>query len=72
MTPPQITQSQITPPARRLRPFRRHLWETVTTSAMLIGFVMLMQPLWMALYTASFGVILFGVLGFVVASRLPE
>lgn len=60
------------PLARPLRPYSRRIWEPITVGAMLLGFVMLMQPLFLFLYTASFGVILFGVLGFVVASKLPE
>lgn len=58
------------PSSRRL--YSRHLWEPLTMWAMLVGFVMLLQPFFFALYSASFGVMLFGVLGFVIASRLPE
>ncbi|WP_310583898.1 hypothetical protein [Deinococcus sp.] len=47
----------------------------VKESSFTIGhgeFFMLLQPFFLALYSASFGVILFGVLGLVVASKLPE
>ena len=57
---------------RPLRFYSRRIWEPVTMAAMFAGFVMLLQPFLLALYTASFGVILFGVLGFMVASKLPE
>ena len=60
------------PPPRPLRPYSRRLWEPVTVGAMFVGFFMLLQPFFLALYSASFGVILFGVLGLVVASKLPE
>lgn len=79
-TPPQSALPVIppqdaalaTPPTRPLRPYSRRLWEPVTVGAMFVGFFMLLQPFFLALYSASFGVILFGVLGLVVASKLPE
>lgn len=52
-------------------PFRRRVWEPITLGAMLLGFALLLQPFSLALFSASFGVMLFGVLGYAIAGRLP-
>ena len=55
---------------RRL--FRRGPWEIAATITIAFGVVMLMQPLWMVLYTYSFAVILAGTVGFMIVSHFPE
>ena len=58
-------------PARR-RLFRRGPWENAATVLIVLGVVMLMQPVSAWLYGWSFGVILTGTLGFVIVSHFPE
>ncbi len=55
-----------------LHAFSRRIWEPITVGAMFLGFVMLLQPFFLVLFTHAFSVILFGVIGFTVASKLPE
>lgn len=52
--------------------FRRGPWENFATLLIAAGVVMLMQPLSMALFSESFGVILVGTVGFLVVSHFPE
>ena len=52
--------------------FRRGPWEVGATAVIGLGVVMLMQPLWLTLYTYSFVTILAGTLGFVIVSHFPE
>lgn len=49
----------------------RDTWETITTALIALGLVMLMQPWSIALYGYSFMVLLLGVIGFTIASKLP-
>ena len=51
---------------------RRGPWERVTTTLIGAGLAMLMQPWSMDLYRYSFTVLLAGVLGFTVATKLPQ
>jgi len=57
--------------ARLLR-FRRGPWEGLATLLIGAGVVMLMQPLFLGLYTYSFVTILAGTLMFVVVSHFPD
>ena len=57
---------------RRLATFRRGPWEWVATILIALGVVMLMQPLWLTLYTYSFLTTLVGTIMFVFVSKLPE
>jgi hypothetical protein len=50
---------------------KRSTWETITTALIALGLVMLMQPWSIALYGYSFMVLLLGVIGFTIASKLP-
>jgi amino acid permease len=50
---------------------KRSTWETITTALTALGLVMLMQPWSIALYGYSFMVLLLGVIGFTIASKLP-
>ena len=59
-------------PARRRRLFRRGPWENAATVLIVLGVVMLMQPVSAWLYGWSFGVILAGTLGFIIVSHFPE
>ena len=65
------------PPEKRglidqLLHFRRGPWENLATIIIAIGVLMLMQPLWMALYTYSFITTLIGTALFVIVSKFPE
>jgi hypothetical protein len=59
-------------PVRRRGLFRRGPWENAATVLIVLGVVMLMQPVSAWLYGWSFGVILTGTLGFVIVSHFPE
>ena len=52
--------------------WRVGIWEPITTTMILGGLVMLMQPFSMFLFTYSFIVILVGTIGFAFATKLPE
>ncbi len=52
--------------------FRRGPWEGLATAVIAAGVVMLMQPLWIGLYTWSFATILVGTAMFVVVSHFPD
>ncbi len=52
--------------------FRRGPWESVATTAIGIGILMLTQPFSLDLYTYSFVTILGGTLGFVIVSHFPR
>ena len=56
--------------------FKRLLFKEPAEKLMIwvimIGIAMLLQPLFMFLFTYSFIVILFGTIGFVVVSHFPE
>ena len=56
--------------SRRL--IRRGPWENAATAVILLGIVMLMQPLALALFTWSFPVILAGTLMFIIVSHFPD
>ncbi|MGI9331587.1 MAG: hypothetical protein ACR2RL_00340 [Gammaproteobacteria bacterium] len=58
--------------ARRFMRLRRKPWEGLATVIIVLGVVMLMQPLVLALYTYSFVTILTGTVMFIVASHFPE
>ena len=58
--------------ARRVQVFRRGTLETIASSAILAGVVMLMQPFSMTLYGWSFVTTLAGTVLFAVAGRFPE
>lgn len=51
---------------------RRGPWERITTALIGAGLAMLMQPWSMDLYRYSFTVLLAGVLGYTVATKLPQ
>ena len=59
-------------PEKRRKWYSRNIWEPVTVGLLVLGLLMLMQPFSLWLFSQSFGVILAGALGFVVASKLPE
>jgi hypothetical protein len=62
-----------TQPGRKpWRIFRRGPWEAGATALIVLGVVMLMQPVSIELYGWSFATILAGALGFVVVSKFPE
>jgi hypothetical protein len=51
---------------------RRGRCETVAMILIGLGIVMLMQPLFLSLYSYSFVTILAGTLGFVIVSHFPD
>jgi hypothetical protein len=51
---------------------RRGTWEMVASALIATGVVMLMQPVWITLYTWSFLVTLVGTVMFVIVSHFPE
>lgn len=55
-----------------LRRFRRSEWELVASALIALGVIMLMQPLFLMLYTLSFPVTLIGTVMFIVVSHFPE
>ena len=57
-------------PWRRL--FRRGPWETLATVLIAAGVVMLVQPLALVLYSASFVTILTGTVMFMIVSKFPD
>jgi hypothetical protein len=56
----------------RRHPFRRGPWETLATTVIAVGVVMLCQPFWLVLYTYSFLTILTGVAMFVIVTKFPD
>jgi hypothetical protein len=66
------TQSVASPGVKKRRLFRRGIWETVSVGLIALGVVMLMQPLWLVLYSYSFVVLLAGTALFTVATKFPE
>jgi hypothetical protein len=59
-------------PPRARSIFRRGRWENASAIVIGLGILMQMQPFVLELYTWSFGVIVAGTLGFLVASHFPE
>ena len=51
---------------------RRGLMENIATAIIAIGFLMLFQPVALALYTYSFITMLAGTVMFIVVSKFPE
>jgi hypothetical protein len=51
---------------------RRGPWENLATVIIALGVLMLLQPLFMALYTYSFVTMLVGTAMFIVVSKFPE
>jgi hypothetical protein len=51
---------------------RRGLWEMIATIIIALGVVMLMQPIFLTLYTYSFVTLLAGTALFTVATKFPE
>ena len=51
---------------------RRGPLEAIATTIIAIGVVMLMQPLFLALYSWSFATTLFGTVMFIVVSKVRE
>jgi hypothetical protein len=64
------TQSTQRSALRRL--FRRRPWENASAVVIGLGILMLVQPIFMELYTYSFVVILAGVVGFLITSHFSE
>jgi hypothetical protein len=64
------TQSTQRGKLRRL--FRRRPWENASAIVIGLGILMLVQPIFMELYTYSFVVILAGVVGFLITSHFSE
>jgi hypothetical protein len=54
------------------RVFRRGPWESLATTLIAAGLVMLVQPLALALYTYSFVTILTGTVMFMIVSKFPD
>jgi hypothetical protein len=59
-------------PRASLRWNSQRLWEPVSCALIAIGLIMLMQPWSIQIYGYSFTVLLLGVVGFTVASKLPK
>jgi hypothetical protein len=68
-TRPPETRLNEPPPPRRFTP--RSIAETLATVLIALGFVMMMQPFAMVLYTYSFVVLLAGTVLFIVGSKFP-
>ena len=51
---------------------RRGPWEMVASVLIAAGVVMLMQPVWITLYTWSFVITLTGTIMFIIVSHFPE
>ncbi|MHA7852699.1 hypothetical protein [Roseovarius sp.] len=51
---------------------RRGPWEMVASVLIALGVVMLMQPIWITLYTWSFVITLTGTVMFIIVSHFPE
>ena len=56
----------------RIRRLRRGPWENIASAVIVIGVIMLMQPIALALFTYSFVTILAGTVLFIVVSHFPE
>lgn len=56
----------------RLVRLRRDAWEILASVLIALGVVMLMQPLWLSLYSYSFLVTLTGTVMFIIVSHFPE
>jgi hypothetical protein len=73
-----MSAPEITVPVRkesvvsRFLRFRRGPWEALATAVIAAGIIMLMQPLWIELYTYSFATILVGTAMFLVVSHFPD
>jgi hypothetical protein len=52
--------------------FRREPWEQLASAIIGIGIFMLLQPIWMPLYTYSFITTLIGTVMFIVVTKFPE
>lgn len=52
--------------------FRRGPWELAATLLIILGIIMLMQPISFTLYGYSFFVILLGTVSYVIVSHFPE
>jgi hypothetical protein len=52
--------------------FRRGAWEMVASTLIALGVVMLMQPVFLGLFSWSFLVTLVGTVMFIVVSHFPE
>ena len=52
--------------------FRRSPWERVSTALIALGLVMLMQPWSIDVFSYAFDVLLAGVVGYSIASKLPQ
>ena len=52
--------------------FQRRPWEQATTGLIGLGLVMLMQPWSIDVYGYAFTVLLAGVVGYVIAGKLPQ
>ncbi|MEY8099336.1 hypothetical protein AB9F29_18230 [Falsihalocynthiibacter sp. S25ZX9] len=52
--------------------FRRGPWEMLASILIAVGVVMLMQPVYLWLFTYSFIVTLIGTVMFIVVSHFPE
>jgi hypothetical protein len=51
---------------------RREPWEQLASAIIGIGILMLLQPLWMPLYTYSFITTLIGTVMFIIVTKFPE
>ena len=51
---------------------RRGAWELVASVLIALGVVMLMQPVFLSLFTYSFAVTLVGTVMFIIVSHFPE
>jgi hypothetical protein len=56
----------------RLVRMRRDAWEMVASVLIALGVVMLMQPLFLSLFSYSFIVTLVGTVMFIIVSHFPE
>jgi hypothetical protein len=70
--PPDSSQPKTATWSKKRGIWRVGIWEPITTTMILGGLVMLMQPFSMFLFTYSFIVILAGTIGFAFATKLPE
>jgi hypothetical protein len=52
--------------------FRREPWEQLASAIIGIGILMLLQPIWMPLYTYSFITTLIGTVMFIIVTKFPE
>jgi hypothetical protein len=56
----------------RLFHLRRDAWEMVASALIALGVLMLMQPLFLSLFSYSFLVTLVGTVMFIIVSHFPE